>query len=157
LQEAAAYRETLQAIQRGEPVAKVYPTETPWGATINVPTPEELIRDDISDRAAQLNQDVSPAVAGAFYGVATGTATPIKYHLETWLRGGGSRGPIREKTKGEYRSEVTKFAEWLDREKLPGTIEGITRKIAGRYISEFLMPSGLGTATNKKKVTALSS
>lgn len=154
MQEAVAYRETFEAMRRGRRIITIYP---PVSDNAEPLTQEEFVAEHVSDRARELHEEGHPDLAGAFYGIATGTATPIRHHVETWLSEGGTRGPVREKTKGEYRVAVSRFADWLERERLAPTLESVTRKVAGRYLSDVLFPSGVDAATNRKRITALSS
>ncbi|HEY6440106.1 MAG TPA: hypothetical protein VIY55_08800 [Acetobacteraceae bacterium] len=47
---------------------------------------------------------------------------------------------MKERTKTERRRAVEKLADWMQRAKLAGTVEAVSRRIAGRYLSEELLP-----------------
>jgi hypothetical protein len=90
----------------------------------------------IEQSADNLAATHSPALAQAFYGVATGTATPLLHHVDHWLKEGGRKGPLGERTKSQYRSFVNQLAEWCRHAGIPPTVEAITKAVAGRFVTE---------------------
>ena len=98
------------------------------------------------------------AQAQAFGGIATGRATPLRLYVDQWLAEGALRGaPLKERTKAERRRAVDKLAEWMVRTKIAATVEAVTRRVAGRYVSDELIPSGRDPVTLGKSVRSLSS
>jgi integrase len=149
-QEAIAWREVLEAAERGEePV-------------VGLPNDEDqdgFVRSLIYDRVEQLEARKSTeAQAAAFGGIATGRATPLRLYVDQWLAEGALRGaPLKERTKAERRRAVDKLAEWMARTKIAATVEAVTRRVAGRYVSDELIPSGRDPVTLGKSVRSLTS
>jgi integrase len=115
-----------------------------------------LARDDIEESADQVAGTHSPAVAAAFLGVATGTATPLRHHVDSWLREGGRKGPLGERTKSQYGSFVSQFADWCRHAGVPATVEAVTKPVAGRFITEEFVAKGIDTRTSNAHISALS-
>lgn len=148
-QEAMAWRETLAAAERGDNVGSIPEDEDPAG----------FIRSLIEDRSDSLraHKDTEADAAG-FQGVALGTATPLALYVAQWLSEGALKGtPLKERTKHERRKAAEKLGEWMQTVKLPSTVEAVTRKVAGRYVSEVLIPSGKDAVTLGKSVRSLAS
>jgi integrase len=80
--------------------------------------------EDVEDRYGREAADM-------FHGIATGTATPMLHHLESWL----SEGNRVEKTRKQYRKAVQRFADWLSQAGYAATVETIDKKLAGAYIT----------------------
>ena len=118
-----------------------------------------FVRSLIYDRVEQLEARKSTeAQATAFGGIATGRATPLRLYVDQWLAEGALRGvPLKERTKAERRRAVDKLAEWMMRAKIAATVEAVTRRVAGRYVSEELIPSGRDPVTLGKSVRSLTS
>jgi integrase len=77
-------------------------------------------------------------------------------YVDKWLGEGSLSGaPLKARTKFERKRTVQKLAAWLQREKLAPTIEAVTRRIAGRYVSDELIPSGKDPVTLGKSVRSL--
>ncbi len=51
--------------------------------------------------------------------VATGEATPLLTFIDAWLAEGGSKGPLRERTKAQYRSDLNSLAAWAQGAGVP--------------------------------------
>lgn len=117
----------------------------------------EIVRDQIEAEDAALAQR-RPLARAIFRGVAQGTATPLLLHVDRWLAEGGQHGPYEERTKRDHRRAVDELAEWLGKPGRPGaTLEVVTRPVAGRFVSEHLIPSGRANKTTTKIISALSS
>src|SRR5262249_2496415 len=63
-------------------------------------------------------------------------------------------GQIAEQTRSQHRSAVNGFMRWAGEEI---AIEDVTRRKAGDYIGQRLIPSGLARKTIKRQVSSLSS
>ena len=77
--------------------------------------------------------------------------------MEDWLREGGIKGSLTARTKVEHRRAVQALGQWLVKENLGAGLEAITRRVAGRFVSEHLLPSGRHARTIAKTVSTLSS
>jgi integrase len=148
-QEALGWREAIAAAKRGEDTG-TFPRDE---------DPVSFVRGLVGDRAEQL--DERKATRGAvegFLGIALETATPLRLRADAWLSEGSLRGgTLKERTKTERRKAVDKLGTWMQRDKLPFTVEAITRRVAGRYVSEVLIPSGRDPVTLGKSVRSLTS
>ncbi len=87
--------------------------------------------------------------------IAQGTATPLLTYVDRWVGEGGTKGPLRPRTVQQYRSDLEGFATWLATERLPVTLEAVTKSVAGRYASWFL-EHGADRKTANRKMSALS-
>jgi len=113
---------------------------------------EDATRDAVGDRVEELYRQGDHRWK-AFRDIASGAATPVTFHGEEWLNGAGLRGkPIGARTVALRRTHLRDFAEWLSSQGEPGTLEGVTRKVAGRY-ADFL--SARSTSVAMARVTAL--
>jgi integrase len=157
-QEALAYREAMVVAEQDDTAG---PESAGWDdedAAIRAAetSQEALLRNAVAERAEAIEKAQGPQVAQAFYEMATGQATPIASYVDQWLSEGALRGaPLKERTKAERRRAVAKFADWLQRSRLPMTVEAVSRRVAGRYVSEALIPSGRDASTLGKSVRSL--
>lgn len=97
------------------------------------------------------------AAAQAFADISLGKATPLLYHIDSWLAEGGAKGPLRPKTQGQYRSDIERLGDWLGAIQLPTTIEAVTPAISSRYVTQELIGKGVDWATGNRKISAGSS
>lgn len=158
--EAMAYREQLETVRR--PGGGVYETGThvdPGTGTeqeYEVEIAEDIIRDTVETRGEEIAREEGRDRAKAFADIAMGRATPLKHHVETWLSEPGKRGTVRApRTVMEYRAILDSFALWLGGEGLGSTLEGVTRVVAGRYVSS-LHKQNLSPARMRDILAALS-
>ena len=105
------------------------------------------------DRAEEIERREGFARAKQFHDVATGTATPILSLVSQWL----AERPMKPRQQTDYRRAVTKFEAWLSASKLPTTVEGCSRRIAGRYVSDAFVEAGVHPRTANKDISCLSS
>jgi integrase len=110
----------------------------------------------LAETADAIESNVGREAARTFVGIAKGTATPILLHVDSWLREGGTKGPLNPRTAAQYKADVNALAEWA---KALGvtTVEGITKAVAGRYVTEQLVTKGVHWATGNRKITAAGS
>lgn len=160
LAEAMAFRDALSAPEKLDvghyDGVDVDDAET--AAWAQETAPSALLGRTLTERAEQLEQEHGEAVAQGFYDMATGATTPLGTYVDRWLSEGALKGTaLRERTKAERRRAVGKLAEWMPTAKLPATIEAVTRKVAGRYVSDVLMASGKDPVTLGKSVRSLAS
>jgi integrase len=109
----------------------------------------------LADEADAIRRERGPEAAASFVGIARGTATPLLHHVDGWLREGGVRGPLTAVTAEQYRTALAEFATWA---KAVGvsTVEGVTKAIAGRFVTEAFVTAGVHYLTANKKITGLS-
>jgi integrase len=139
---------------RGEMEEAIRPA---WGPDDGITSPTSIVVDQIEDRAEVIEREQGAEAAQAFVDVATSRATPLSLNVDAWLTEGSLGGtPLRPRTKLERQRTVQKLVEWLERQKLPATVEAITRRVAGRFVSDELMPSGRAPITLAKHVQSLS-
>lgn len=136
-----------------------------WRADIEAEkeSPEELaadgmprggiVSDLLAERAEEIEKSEGPERASYFYKVASGMETPIMSLVDAWL---AERIDMKPRQQIDYRRAVSKFAAWLTDAKLPGSIEGVNRKFAGRYVSEAMVAKSVHWRTANKDITGLS-
>lgn len=154
--EALAWREALAAADAGEDVGSPPAGMDDGGAAVEGDS-VGFIRDLIQDRYDALrSRNATREAAEGFAGVALGTATPLSLHVETWLSEGTRSGAgLKERTKAERRRAVAKLAAWMGRERIAATVEAVTRRMSGRYVSGVLIPSGRDPVTLGKTIRSL--
>ena len=79
-----------------------------------------------------------------FYKFASGQTTPLHEYLDQWLL----EVAYTERTKGDHRRAVQRLADWP--EGGIETIEAVTRKKAGEFISWLLRPRGQSWTGDRK-------
>jgi integrase len=99
------------------------------------------------DVGRQFNLDT----AKAFYDVASGLATPLGLHLESWL----NEKDFTERTKADHRHALSQLTNWLRAAHLVETIEAITDKVAGRFKTEALVNRAVNFKTANKLLSGL--
>ncbi len=158
--EAMAYREHLESVRK--PGGAVYQQETVLDPatgteqTVEVEIAEDIIRDAVEVRGEEIASEEGRDRAKAFADIAMGRATPLKHHVETWLSEPGRRGTVRApRTILEYRAILNSFALWLGGEGLGSTVEGVSRVVAGEYVSS-LHKQKLSPARMRDIMAALS-
>ena len=115
------------------------------------------VREQLADRAYALDEQRGLTVATAFHNLATGKTTLIDTYIDAWLADGGvGGGALEERTIKERRRALAKFQAWLGVSKIAPTVEAVTAKVAGRYVSEAMLPSGRSVVTIIKALGALS-
>jgi hypothetical protein len=154
-QEAAAFREALadpERLDRGH--YNDVPDDDIQALDRAIDTaPSTQLKASLTARAYEIEARHDTPTAQAFYDLATGKTTPLATYVPQWLADGTLRGvPLKERTQDERRSAVEKLGAWLGQNRLPVTIEAVTRKVAGRYVSEALLSTGRDTATVAKLV-----
>ncbi len=157
--EAMAYREQLEEVRK--PGGSVYQPEAVWDPAtgtelvVDVDIAEDIVRETIEVRGAEIATEEGRDRAKAFADIAMGRATPLKHHVETWLSEPGKRGTVRApRTVMEYRAILDAFALWLSGEG-SSTVQSVTRVVAGRYVSS-LHKQKLSSARMRDILAALS-
>src|SRR5262249_20493907 len=112
----------------------------------------EFVVDDIRYDAFALQDKAGPELANRFIRWATAQVTPIGELPDQWLK--ELKGQIAEQTRSQHRAAVSGCMRWAGEEI---AIEDVTRRKAGDYIGQRLIPSGLARKTIKRQVSSLSS
>ena len=86
-------------------------------------------------------------------GIANGTATPLRLFVDAWLAEGGPKGTLTPRTKAQYRSDLTALETWMGTAGF-FTIEQVTKRLAGRYVSDALLGTGMNRVTANRKISA---
>lgn len=112
-----------------------------------------FVRDIIDDRTTEIKERQGPERASLFNGIALGTATPILLLVDDWL----AERRMKPRQNIDYRRAVTKLDAWLTTNRRRTDIEGVTRKVAGTYISKAFSALGKNARTTNKDISCLSS
>ena len=152
------WRRTFAALERGDPgLIRRYGADGVLG-----PDGRELTVEEAADFALQeefaveldsVAQHIGPAAAVVMRGLAEGKATPLLHYLDAWLAEGGAKGPATARTQQQYRSDLNALADWL-RTIGVTTLEAVTKKAAGRYVTEALVGQGMNRVTANRKISA---
>lgn len=146
--EALRWRE---AVQRSEDDPRFYAYEDEEGNVIE--DGHDITLSLVRDRAEEIAVKEGAARAKDFHAVAIGQASPITKLIDKWL----AERPMKPRQQVDYRRAVEKFAGWLAAAKLPVSIEAVTRKIAGRYVTDVFVETGTHPKTANKDISCLSS
>ena len=160
-----AWRATLAGIDRGDPTAlrafqggPAGPDGRPGDAPLSPRARSRSIAEvAVYEAIQEARDDLGDDEAAILGNIAFGHSTPLLHYLNSWLSEGGARGPVREHTKTQYRSEMAALELWLLAQGLPPTIEALTKRVAGRYVSEELTGGSARPATVNRKVSSASS
>jgi integrase len=153
---ALAWRQTVQRLEAGD-LSRFWVHPPPPPGTDMRSLALGLASDDIERSADEIASSHSPTLAQTFYGIASGTATPLQQHIDSWLAEGGRKGPLNQRTKNQYRSTLTIFGDWCRLAGIPPTIEAVTKPVAGRFVIEHFVNRGINPRTSNKHITCLSS
>ena len=104
----------------------------------------------------RIRDEKGHTAAKAFNDLARGLATPLLHFVDAWLIEGGIKGPLRERTQRQYRSDLVELAAWTTEAGIPPTIEAITKQAASRYVTEALLGNGIDRKTANRKISAAS-
>lgn len=114
---------------------------------------ETLLPDLLAERSEELERQVGVARASTFHKTALGLITPLGSFVSSWL---AERPDMKVRQQLDYQRAVRKFGAWLGEAGVEASIEAVTRKIAGRYISEGMVAAGGHWKTINKDISALS-
>lgn len=112
-----------------------------------------VVSDVLADRAEEIEKREGSERASYFYKVASGLEMPILSLVDVWL---AERADMKPRQRIDYRRAVSKFVAWLAEVKLPGSIEAVNRKIAGRYVSDAMVDRAVHWKTANKDISGLS-
>ena len=151
----AEFSRRIAAVQARKPGDPVLDAGMHWRRLLAADSSEE------QRKAAGLEYDRieyrhgRPA-ADAFAEVSLGRATPLLHHVDAWLAEGGVKGPLKERTRSQYRADLARLGDWLGSENLPATLESVTPIVAGRFVTEELVGKGIDWATGNRRISAAS-
>ncbi len=91
------------------------------------------------EQAPRLGQQKAEALAGSWYEVATGRATPLEHHVDAWLAEGGRKGPVIPATQRAYRRFLAALKAWCGQQGIPATIESINGRTASDFAAHLLL------------------
>ncbi|MFG1466544.1 tyrosine-type recombinase/integrase [Xanthobacter sp. DSM 24535] len=111
-----------------------------------------LYADLAADRAEELEHRHGYERAKAFHDIATGKATPIEALVDAWLVEASYAG----RTEAARRQAVRRLLAWCQAAHIPPVVETLTRRVAGRFVSEVFVAKGADPATANKLITGLS-
>lgn len=140
----------------GDPlVAEALAWKASLATSLGSPDQDEAASEAMAIRAEELErQEEGRGVE--FAALAQGLTLPIELHTEAWLAEGSLSGrPLAPRSALERRTAVAGLARWLSENNLPVTVEGLSRRLAGRYVSEALNSSGRAPATLAKIIQSL--
>ncbi len=146
--EAMQWRE---AVQKSEEDPSFYAYEDDEGNLIE--DGHSLTLSLVRDRAEEIAVKEGVVRAKDFHDVAVGQATPITRLIDKWL----AERPMKPRQQVVYRRAVEKFSGWLAAQRLPASIEAVTRKVAGRYVTDVFVETGAHPKTANKDISCLSS
>ena len=84
--------------------------------------------------------------------IATAEVTPLGELPAQWLD--EIKGEIAEQTRSQHGAALKAFLTWAGEQV---GVEEITRRKAGEYLSQCLLPSGKARKTIKRQLSSLSS
>jgi integrase len=149
LEEAFAWRRDIEReAERTGPQT----VEDRHGNVVEVIAPDTPIADALHERAEEIERSEGAARSSTFFKVARGLETPVTSLVGAWL---AERADMKPRQQSDYRRAVSRFEAWLAETKLPGSIEAVDRKAAGRYVSA-MVTKGQHWKTSNKDISALS-
>ena len=104
----------------------------------------------VTDRAEGIEEKHGYKVARAYVDIALNQDQPLSDQVDAWL---GEQN-VTKKTELLYRAAINSFIDWSAGEVF---VSAVTRKEAGRYVSQYLLKTGRSASTNNRDITALSS
>jgi integrase len=114
---------------------------------------KEAVEGLVEDRAYEIEEELGEDAAVAFADAAFGRATPLAACVDDWLSDSSYRG----RTQGDHHRAISRLSSWLTSQRLPVTIEGVTRKVAGQFAMNGLKEGGIAPKTVNKYLSSLSS
>lgn len=88
------------------------------------------------DRLDEIEAKKGEAVAVDFANIALGEATPLEARLDIYLATSGQA----PRTKESVRRAVRVYQEWAESDGRPTVVERISRKVAGQFVTDHLLP-----------------
>lgn len=104
----------------------------------------------LQERSEELERSHGPQEAASFAALAKGEATPVISLLDAWILERRYSGAVENR----QRLSVRRYEAWAREKYEPTHIEGISRKVAGKYVSH-LMAQAIDPVTGNKALSAL--
>jgi integrase len=146
-EEAVRWREAIEA-EEADIDAEFDATNAPEELIVTTIVPDLLF-----ERTQEIERRDGPSRASLFLKVAQNAATPLLRLVDAWM---AERLNMKPRQKLDYRRAVSKFATWLSLVGAEASVEGATRKLAGRYVSEEMVAKGRHWTTTNKDISAMS-
>ncbi|MDI3307179.1 MAG: tyrosine-type recombinase/integrase [Acetobacteraceae bacterium] len=155
--EALAYRDGLSRVAHGGHVVHFVGGLPPDLPDDPKEAQAEFLLEQAAERAQEIEEELARSlgearaakVASDWFDLATGRATPLDHHVDTWLAEGGKRGPVGPATQRAYRRAVSDLSAWCAQEGHAATLEGITGRVAGAFATHLARTKKeRGTANN---------
>jgi integrase len=108
---------------------------------IDPPTQEELL----AHRASDIESREGLVTALRFHRVASDQVTPLRENLDAFL----IETAAKAKTNGDRRRTLKALETWCRERGIETTLQAITRKVGGRFVSEHLAKGRAPTTVNK--------
>ncbi|ANY77001.1 hypothetical protein BB934_01190 [Microvirga ossetica] len=140
IKEAFSWRESIEAEQ--EKVAEG-----------EIESEDAILDLVMIDRAEEIEKVHGPIRSSLFAAIAQGRATPLAYLVDDWLKEKQYAG----RTEAAFRHGIRLFEEWCHQAKVAASVENITKKVAGRFVTERFISQGVAPATANKAITGLRS
>ena len=86
-------------------------------------------------RAEEIKKQHGYTAAKPFYDIATGQATPLALHSDSFL----AHQDYRQKTEGDFKRVLGWLIEYYKSQHIPLTLEAVNRKLASQFINESLL------------------
>ncbi|MBS7705187.1 tyrosine-type recombinase/integrase [Chelatococcus asaccharovorans] len=152
---------SLRASLRGEqrqPQARSLTTEAlEWrdmiereaaGEQVVISADEELdLRDILGDHVDDIERKHGYNAGNEFAEIALGRATPLGALLDRWFT---EKADLSIGYKEDIRRAVSRLETWCGKNRVPKTVEAITRRVAGRFIHEqYVLPREHHKTANK--------
>lgn len=112
---------------------------------------ERMVDHALGDRADVVERLEGPQRRALFTAVATGAATPLNSLQDAWLK----ECDYAPRAAEAYRHAVRLLRAWCEEARVTPAVESITRKVAGRFISEHFIAKGAHPATANKAIGGL--
>jgi integrase len=106
----------------------------------------------VADEAKEFAETYGEQAADEFFAIAKGEKTPLKDQIEPWLT--EEAGLLKAQTIVQHRTVLNAFLEWAGEAV---SIESVTKRKAGEYVTHLLSSSGLSRKTVQRYVSSLSS
>ncbi|KQU73036.1 hypothetical protein ASC75_05085 [Aminobacter sp. DSM 101952] len=90
----------------------------------------------LTDRAEEIEKATDYPTAKRFYDMASGQVTPLDHHATSFL---DFQAHYRLATQQDFRRAIKWLGDWLKADQQASSVETVTRKTAGRFISEYLV------------------
>jgi hypothetical protein len=160
----AEYWRQLSEIRRGvsDPRAAIVADALQWYTAYSLSSPYDQeeghhtfnerseMLSNIQERAKEISEKYGDEDARRFFGIATGTTTPLKAHYETFL----SEFEGAEQTRSQHRAAIVAYIAWAGGDP---SIEETDRRKAGEYLSHLIKADKLSRRTIERHKSSLSS